>query len=70
MKRVSDILKTLTNEQAAELYGMLGDADAPRNSVVAAVMKIKNVSEEEAQEIFDFNLSMIAQMKSDLELRK
>ncbi|WP_017860420.1 hypothetical protein [Leptospira interrogans] len=70
MKRVSDILKAITNEQAAELYGMLGDADAPRNEVVAAIMKVKNVSENEAQDIFDFNLSMFSQMESDLDSRK
>ncbi|MCR8647694.1 hypothetical protein [Leptospira interrogans] len=70
MKRVSDILRTLTNEQAAELYFMLGDPSAPRNEVVAAIMKVKNVSENEAQDIFDFNLSMFSQMESDLDSRK
>ncbi|WP_032927773.1 hypothetical protein [Leptospira santarosai] len=70
MKRVSNILPTLTPERAAELYGMLGDPNANRNEVVAAVIKIKKVSEEEAQDIFDFNLSQTAQMESDLQFRK
>ncbi|WP_017863748.1 hypothetical protein [Leptospira santarosai] len=70
MKRVSEILQSLTPERAAELYGMLGDPNANRNEVVAAVIKIKKVSEEEAQDIFDFNLSQTAQMESDLQFRK
>ncbi|EJP12937.1 hypothetical protein LEP1GSC151_2800 [Leptospira interrogans serovar Grippotyphosa str. LT2186] len=49
---------------------MLGDPSAPRNEVVAAIMKVKNVSENEAQDIFDFNLSMFSQMESDLDSRK
>nr|EMN20121.1 hypothetical protein LEP1GSC063_2691 [Leptospira santarosai serovar Arenal str. MAVJ 401] len=49
---------------------MLGDPNANRNEVVAAVIKIKKVSEEEAQDIFDFNLSQTAQMESDLQFRK
>ncbi|MDO6395303.1 hypothetical protein Q4554_14575 [Leptospira santarosai] len=70
MKRVSDILPTLTPEKIAELYGNLGDPSAQRNEVVAAIMKVKNVSEDEAQNIFDFNLSMVSQMESDLDSRK
>ncbi|WP_347814956.1 hypothetical protein [Leptospira noguchii] len=70
MKRVSDILPTLTPEKIAELYGKLGDPSAQRNEVVAAIMKVKNVSEDEAQNIFDFNLSMVSQMESDLDSRK
>ncbi|EMM77017.1 hypothetical protein [Leptospira santarosai] len=70
MKRVSDILPTLTPEKIAELYGKLSDPSAPRNEVVAAIMKVKNVSEDEAQNIFDFNLSMVSQMESDLDSRK
>ncbi|EQA69537.1 hypothetical protein [Leptospira noguchii] len=70
MKRVSDILPTLTPDKVAELYGKLGDPSAQRNEVVAAIMKVKNVSEDEAQNIFDFNLSMVSQMESDLDSRK
>ncbi|MDI7187098.1 hypothetical protein QMM42_12895 [Leptospira santarosai] len=70
MKRVSDILPTLTPERIAELYGKLGDPSAQRNEVVAAIMKVKKVSEDEAQNIFDFNLSMVSQMESDLDSRK
>ncbi|UOG61440.1 hypothetical protein [Leptospira noguchii] len=70
MKRVSDILPTLTPEKIAELYGRLGDPSAQRNEVVAAIMKVKNVSESDAQEIFDFNLSLSLQMESDLDSRK
>ncbi|RHX89858.1 hypothetical protein [Leptospira stimsonii] len=70
MKKVSDILSTLTQDQIAELYGRLGDPSAPRNEVVAAIMKFKNVSEDEAQNIFEFNLSMSAQMESDIKSRE
>ncbi|MCH1910463.1 hypothetical protein L9Z17_00020 [Leptospira noguchii] len=41
MKRVSDILPTLTPDKVAELYGKLGDPSAQRNEVVAAIMKLK-----------------------------
>ncbi|MCH1911045.1 hypothetical protein L9Z17_03315 [Leptospira noguchii] len=41
MKRVSDILPTLTPDKVAELYGKLGDPSAQRNEVVAAIMKVK-----------------------------
>nr|WP_232380816.1 hypothetical protein [Leptospira ainlahdjerensis] len=60
----------MTQEQIAEFYGRLGDPSAPRNEVVASIMKFKNVSEDEAQNIFEFNLSMSAQMEADTKVRE
>lgn len=63
-------IKTGMSQDIAEaLYSQLGDPKAPYESMVAAVMVVRNLDEESAIKVVDFNLAETAQMEADMEIR-
>ncbi|WCL49096.1 hypothetical protein [Leptospira sp. GIMC2001] len=68
-KKILNILKTITMEEAeSNIYNFFGD-DFDYNLTVASYMKFKNIDLKTAKAIVDYENSQLDQMRTDQEIR-